>query len=49
MCSQIAGNVISEPLPKKFSGGGMPPTLLGVTKYEPPSQNQNSTPMRSTQ
>lgn len=44
MCSQNAGNLMSEPLILKFSGG-MPPDPLRVTEYEPPRQNQNSTSM----
>ena len=44
MCSQNAGNVISEPLILKISAG-MPSDPLEVTKYEPSTQNQNSTLM----
>ena len=38
MCSQNAGNVISEHLILKISRGACPqtPSSLGVTKYEPP-------------
>ena len=45
MCSQNAENVISEPLILKILWVTCPRTLLEVTKYEPPRQNQNSTPM----
>ena len=48
MCSQNAGNVTSEPLILKIFQG-MSPHTLGVNKYEPPRQNQNSTPKSTTQ
>ena len=45
MCSQNARNVTSEPLILKiFQRYALAP-LLGVIKYEPPRQNQNSTPI----
>ena len=38
MCSQDAGNVISEPLSLKIFRGAYPRTHLGVIKYESPPQ-----------
>ena len=47
MCSQNAENVISEPQILKIFRGAYPgpPPSLRVTKYEPPRQKQNFTPM----
>ena len=42
MCSQNAGNVISEPPILKISPG---PPLESLSMTPPPIQNQNSTPM----